>query len=474
MEVNMENSRHVYLVAICGMGMGSFAGLLKEQGYRVTGSDKNVYPPMSTQLEEMGIKLLQGYNADNLSVRPDLVIVGNTVKKDNPEARAAIDGGIPYMSFPQALGELFLKDRKSLVVAGTHGKTTTSSMVAWMLEVAKKDPGFLIGGILMNFNASYKHGNGEFFVVEGDEYDTAFFDKVPKFLHYRPSSAIITNVEFDHGDIYHNIDEIKTEFRKLIALIPESGKLVACSDYPHLRELLPGARCQVITYGYEGAPEWTVKGIHTQGETGIFTVYHNNEVYGTFELNVPGRHNILNALAAIALLHSQGIEREPMREALRTFSSVKRRQEVRAVIDNVIVIDDFAHHPTKVRETVSAIRFRYPERRIWAVFEPRTNTSRRAFFQKEYTTSFNDADQVVIAEVFNQGMINNDDRFSPERLVGDLNTMGKSAFYIPKADEIVSHVTTNVRSGDIILIMSNGGFDAIHEKFIESLNKVLA
>jgi len=474
MEVTMENHRHVYLVAICGMGMGSFAGLLKEKGYRVTGSDKNVYPPMSTQLELMGIKLLQGYDSGNLSVKPDLVIVGNTVKSDNPEARAAIDGGIPYMSFPQALGELYLKDRQSLVVAGTHGKTTTSSMVAWMLEVAREDPGFLIGGILLNFESSYKHGNGRFFVVEGDEYDTAFFDKVPKFLHYRPSSAIITNVEFDHGDIYHNIDEIKREFRKFIALIPEKGTLVACSDYPHLRELVPEARCRVTTYGYEGTPDWTVRDIRPDGETSTFTVYHNNDLYGTFELNVPGRHNILNALGAIALLDTHGIDRESMRRALGTFRSVKRRQEVRAVIDDVIIIDDFAHHPTKVRETVSAIRFRYPQRRIWAVFEPRTNTSRRAFFQKEYTTSFNDADRIVVAEVFNKGMINQDDRFSTERLVSDLKALGKNAEYIPKADDIVSHISSNVRSGDVILIMSNGGFDAIHEKIIESLNKVLA
>jgi len=469
----MKEIKKVHLTGICGMGMGSFAGLLQDLGYQVTGSDQNVYPPMSTQLENMGITIMKGYRPDNVTPDVDLVIVGNAIKKDNPEILSVMERGMAYMSFPQALGEFFLKGKRSLVVAGTHGKTTTSSIVAWMLENARTDPGFLIGGVLNNFGTSFKKGNGDYFVVEGDEYETAFFDKVPKFIHYQPQSAIITSIEFDHGDVYRDIDHLKEAFTRLIELMPEKGIIIACGDYPHVREVITGARCRVETYGFDNDCDWKVDILYLNGETNEFVVRYKGREIGKFQSTLPGRHNILNSLGAIALLYHQGIDIQPMKEALKTFKSVKRRQEIRAVVDGVVVIDDFAHHPTKVRETVSAIRTRYPERRIWAIFEPRTNTSRRAFFQKDYITSFKDADKVVVAEVFNSTQIHPEDLFSPLSLVDDLKVAGKDAYYIPRADQIVKEVSSSVKSGDVILIMSNGGFDAIHEKFVDNLNRVL-
>lgn len=468
----MQGTRKVHLTAICGMGMGSFAGLLKESGYTVTGSDQNTYPPMSTQIESLGITIMKGYKPENVTDDVDLVIIGNTVKSDNLEVRSVIERGIPYLSFPEALRELYLKDRCSLVVTGTHGKTTTSSIVAWMLEKSGADPGFLIGGILKNFDSSYKLGAGRHFVIEGDEYDTSFFDKVPKFLHYKPSSAILTSIEFDHGDIYRDIDHIKSSFTDFVKLIPRDGILIACGDFPHVREVIPSAPCTVETYGLGDNCDWTARKVYLNGENNQFTAYFRDEEIGTFHTSLSGRHNIQNALGAIALLYRQGIALESLKEGIRTFEGVKRRQEVRAVIDGVVVIDDFAHHPTKVRETVSAIRSRYPDRRLWAIFEPRTNTSRRAFFQKEYVRSFNDADKVIVAEVFNSGQISPEDRFSSQSLVTDLKQKGKDAYYIDKADHIVEYVSSSIESGDIILIMSNGGFDSIHEKFVSNLSQI--
>ncbi|MDQ7822386.1 MAG: UDP-N-acetylmuramate:L-alanyl-gamma-D-glutamyl-meso-diaminopimelate ligase [Candidatus Eremiobacteraeota bacterium] len=470
----MKEKKHVHLTAICGMGMGSFAGLLKLAGYEVTGSDQNVYPPMSTQLEQMGVTIKNGYKPENVDDEPSMVIVGNAIKSGNPEIQAVMERGIPYMSFPQALKEYFLKGKKSLVVAGTHGKTTTSSILAWILQSAGRDPGFLVGGILHNFESSYKLGQGPHFVVEGDEYETAFFDKVPKFVHYQPSSAIITSIEFDHGDIYRDIEHIKDAFTRFTRLIPPEGLLMACGDFPHVKDILSQAPCRVETYGYCSDCDWTAREVYMNGETSEFIALFRGREIGSFITRLPGRHNIQNALGAIALLYREGLTVEEIREGLRTFVGVKRRQEVRAVIDGVVIIDDFAHHPTKVRETVAAIRSRYQGRRIWAIFEPRTNTSRRAFFQKDYALSFEGADKVIVAGVFNPGQIHPEDRFSPESLINDLVDKGKDALFISRSDDIVQHVTSAIKPGDVILIMSNGGFDAIHEKFVTSLNKVLA
>ncbi|MCQ2736927.1 MAG: UDP-N-acetylmuramate:L-alanyl-gamma-D-glutamyl-meso-diaminopimelate ligase [bacterium] len=465
----MDNAKHIHMIAVCGMGMGAFAGLLQEAGHRVTGSDQNVYPPMSVQLADAGIKVMSPYSPENLKDRPDLVIIGNAVRKTNPESSAAIEAGIPYMSFPEALDRFFLSERRSLVVAGTHGKTTTCSMAAWMLEKCGKNPGFLIGGILNNFGKCCKAGKKDgFFVTEGDEYDTAFFDKGPKFMHYRPSSAIITSVEFDHGDIYRDIEHIKSAFSAFIRLIPEGGTLVACSDFIHLREILPEASCRVETYGFNEDASWTAADI-SLGQKSSFTIMHNGTAVAKAELQVPGKHNVINAVGAVALLASQGIDPQEAASALASFEGVRRRQEIRGTENGVSVIDDFAHHPTKVRATVSAIKSRYPDRTVWAVFEPRTNSSRRAFFQNDYVSSFDDADRIVIADVFNKEQIADSDRFSSEKLVDDLNKRGLSAEFMPSADAIISHVADNAADGDVVLVMSNGGFENLHARLLEAL-----
>ena len=462
--------KHIHMIAICGTGMGAFAGLLVQSGYKVTGSDQNVYPPMSTKLMELGIKLMSPFSAENIADKPDLVIVGNAVRRTNPEAIAVMDSGIPYMSFPQALGEFFLKDRKSLVVAGTHGKTTTCSMTAWILEHAKKDPSFLIGGVLNNFDSNCKLGKGEYFVVEGDEYDTAFFDKGPKFMHYAPTSAILTSVEFDHGDIYKDIDHIKSAFSKFLKLIPKDGYLIACKDFVHVNEILPEASCNVETYGFSEGADWTAENIKLGVESSYDLTYKGKKLC-EIVLKVPGKHNILNSVAASALLYHKGVTPQECADALKEYTGVKRRQEVRGVVNGITVLDDFAHHPTKVKATVDAIKSKYPNNRVWAIFEPRTNSSRRAFFQKDYVSSFDSADLIVIADVFNKEQIDETERFSSEKLSRDLVERGKNSKCIPNADEIVKYVAENASSGDVILIMSNGGFDNIHEKLLEELKK---
>lgn len=464
----MDNVRHIHMIAVCGMGMGAFAGLLRDAGYRVTGSDQNVYPPMSDQLREAGIRVMSPYSADNLNERPDLVIVGNAVKRVNPEAVALLERGIPYMSFPEALNRFFLSGRKSLVVAGTHGKTTTASMVAWILEKCGRDPGFLIGGVLNNFGRTCKAGKGEHFVVEGDEYDTAFFDKGPKFMHYSPSSAIITSVEFDHGDIYRDIDHVKSAFAKFIRLIPDDGELVICGDFPHAVSLIPEASCGVETYGLSDDCDWRPVDV-TLGERSSYAVSFRGERLASVELSVPGLHNVVNSLGAIALLSHQGLSVKEAAAALASFEGVKRRQEIRGVVNGVTVIDDFAHHPTKVRATVDAIKARYGDRRVWAVFEPRTNSSRRSFFQKDYAGSFDSADRIVIADVFNKEQISCGERFSSERLVEDLRAKGLNADFVPTSEEIVKFVASGANPGDVVLIMSNGGFDNVHARLLEAL-----
>lgn len=467
----MTGTKHIHLTAICGMGMGAFAGILKQAGYRITGSDQNVYPPMSEKLSEMGIEIMSPYSPENVADSPDMVIVGNAIRKDNPEILAVIEKGIPYMSFPQALETYFLKDKKSLVVAGTHGKTTTSSLIAWILENGGMSPSFLIGGLLHNFGTSCKLGKGEYFVVEGDEYDTAFFDKVPKFMHYCPQSAIITNVEFDHGDIYRDIDHVKDAFHGFVRLIPDDGYLIACTDFPHVRDVIKSAKCRIDTYGFSGDCDWTIENMVLGNESSSFTAVYKGRPIGQFKILIPGKHNITNALAAVALLYRQGLSVEKISAGLATFTGIKRRQEVRGVVNGITVIDDFAHHPTKVRETVSAIRSKYSQGKLWAIFEPRTNTSRRAFFQNDYAMAFDDADIVVISGVFNENLIAQDDRFSPDKLVKDLSERGKESYFIPATDDIVSFISERANTGDIILVMSNGGFDAIHEKLLSELGK---
>ena len=364
---------HIHLIAVCGVGMASLAGLLKSRGYRVTGSDQNVYPPMSHYLAEIGIDVLTGYRAEHLVPRPDLVVIGNAISRGNPEAETVIGENLSYISFPQALGEFLIGSRRSLVIAGTHGKTTTSALAAWVLTAAGLDPGFFVGGVPLNFASGWRVGGDSHVVLEGDEYDTAFFDKGPKFLHYRPTDVIFTSVEFDHADIYRDLDHVKSAFARLIEIIPADGTLVVCSDYPEAMSVAQAVRSKCVSYGDRG--DWSVTDVQFREGRSFFTPCYKGRAEGLLEAAVIGRHNVKNALAVYAMGRTLGIERERLLEGFRTFKGVKRRQEVRGEQRGVLVIDDFAHHPTAVRETIDAVRAAYGGRRLWAIFEPRSNTS---------------------------------------------------------------------------------------------------
>ena len=466
----MPDPRHIHLIAICGVGMSALAGMLQTRGFRVTGSDQNVYPPMSTQLEALGIELRQGFSPNHLADHPDLIVVGNAVSQSNPEVQAMLTQGLPFLSFPQALAEFFLGDRHPIVVAGTHGKTTTASLMAWVLESAGLDPSYMIGGIPRNFGTNYKLGSGAFFVVEGDEYDTAFFDKGPKFLHYRPRSAILTSVEFDHADIYRDLDHVKAAFQRFVHILPSDGYLAAGIDFPHVLDLLTSVPCRWEGYGFSERANWQAVNVEAEAEVTRFLVQYQGQRVGTMCWELVGRHNIQNALAVIAVAHRLGVSFDDIRQGVQSFAGVKRRQEVRGIVREVTLIDDFAHHPTAIRETLAALRARYKGRRLWAIFEPRSATSRRATFQEDFVEAFAEADGVVIAGLFNPENIPSDGRLSPERLAQDIACRyAKEAVYLPAVDAIVDHVAAGVRPGDVVAIMSNGGFGGIHEKLLAAL-----
>lgn len=465
-----ETIRRVHLMGICGTGVGALAGMLKERGYEVSGSDTNVYPPMSDFLASMAIPVMQGYRPENLDPAPDLVIVGNVITRANPEARALAAARIPYLSMPQAVSRFFIHGHTSLVVTGTHGKTTTSSLLATMLHHCGRDPGFMIGGIVSAFGRNYRLGSGPF-VSEGDEYDTAFFDKGPKFLHYRPDIAIITSIEFDHADIYTDLDAIKASFAKLCAAMPADGCLIANHDDPVVREITDGAPCEVVSYGRGAGRRWQVREIEVRPQGTAFTAVKDDHLFGRFLLPMPGRHNAMNALAVLAVLERLGLGAGACAAAMGRFPGVRRRQEVRGVVDGITVIDDFAHHPTAVAETLDALRAAYTGHRLIAVFEPRTNSSRRAVFQKEYVTVFGAADQIIIKEPIPLDNIPEEERFSARRLVADLGATGADARYFPTTDEIISHLAAHAAAGDVIAIMSNGGFDNIHPRLLTALEQ---
>jgi UDP-N-acetylmuramate: L-alanyl-gamma-D-glutamyl-meso-diaminopimelate ligase len=466
----VPESRHIHLIAICGVGMSALAGMLQARGFRVTGSDQNVYPPMSTQLEALGIELRQEFSPHHLADHPDLIVVGNAVSRSNPEVRAMLEQGIPFLSLPQALAEFFLQDRHPIVVVGTHGKTTTASLMAWVLEAVGLDPSYMIGGMPRNFATNYKLGNGAFFVVEGDEYDTAFFDKGPKFLHYRPQSAILTSVEFDHADIYRDLDHVKDAFRRFLRVLPAHGFLAASVDFPHVRDLLSTIPCPWEGYGCAAMAQWGAVDVAWGETTTRFVVLREGRTVGTIQWGLVGHHNIQNALGVIAVASHLGVAFERIQEALASFAGVKRRQEVRGIVREITVIDDFAHHPTAVRETLAALRVRYRGRRLWAIFEPRSATSRRATFQEDFVGAFADADRVVIAGLYNPDYISEGQRLSPERLARDIVVKcGKEAQFIPDVKTIVNDVAAHAQPGDVVVIMSNGGFGDIHEKLLNAL-----
>jgi len=449
--------------------MASLAGILKRKGYRVTGSDQNVYPPMSLFLASLGISVLDGYHPDNLFPAPDLVVVGNVITRNNPEAVELSRLLTPYLSLPQALKEFAFKDKRSIVISGTHGKTTTSALVAWILEKAGMDPGFMIGGIPQNFQSSFKLGQGGFFVIEGDEYDTAFFDKGPKFLHYNPSLAILTSIEFDHADIYRDLDHVIESFRKLIELIPPEGLLIANSDDPTAAKEIQKAKCPVDTYGLSGSGRWSAAGISIEEDKTSFAVLKEGEEYAKVTTSLYGRHNIGNILSALVLCHHLGIAPNTSSEAVGSFQGVKRRQELVGKKREIIVLDDFAHHPTSVSETVWAVRNRFKGHRVIAVFEPRSNSSRRNVFQAQYALSFDGADRIMIPEPPLMEKVPPGERFSSSRLVEDLRKRHLQAFYFPNTDQLLEELVKGCRTGDVVLFMSNGGFDNLPRRFFESL-----
>lgn len=471
--------RNVHLIAACGVGMASLAGMLREKGFRVTGSDNNVYPPMSTQLEKLGIRLSSPYAAENIPADAEIVVVGNAISRGNPEAEEAVRRGLPLLSMPQAVAEHFIGDRESIVVAGTHGKTTTSALAAWSLFALDDDPSFLVGGVPKNFPVSYRVGRGPRFVIEGDEYDTAYFDKGPKFLHYRPKVVLLTSIEFDHADIYRDLSHVRESFRKLAGILPADGLLVACADYRDVVEVASGARCAVVYYSTKdgaaaggrpsGPQSWSVRGT---GEADGMTLFRmtDGERSLDFRFPLPGIHNAANAAGVAIVLMRLGFAPDRVASAFERFAGVRRRQEVVGEFRGILVIDDFAHHPTAVRETVRAVRGRYPGRRIVAVFEPRSNTSRRKVFQREFTEALAEADSVIVAGVFGADKIPAEERLSPEDVAAGLQAAGHPAEFIREVDDIVSRISGSCRPGDLVLLMSNGGFGGIQEKLKAALS----
>jgi len=464
-----EEVKRVHLIAICGTGMGALAGMLREAGFEVTGSDHHVYPPMSTFLAERGIRIAEGFRPENLSHKPDLVVVGNAVSRDNPEVTAMLDRALPYCSLPQALNRFFIHGKGALVVTGTHGKTTTSALLAWVLAIAGLDPGFMVGGILKNFDRNYNVGTGPYFVVEGDEYDTAFFDKGPKFLHYTPSRAILTSVEFDHADIYPSLSHVKKAFYDFVTAMPPEALLVGYDGDAIVRELISQAACWTALYGFGKKSPWRLEKVHCDPPWTHFEVTKREQPFGTFKVPLMGRHNLLNALAVIAAADDLSLSADVISRALETFEGIKRRQEVRGIKSGIVVIDDFAHHPTEVRETLAAARSFYPNKRLVAVFEPRTNSSRRKVFQDRYPNAFDMADLVCIRKPPMLEKIPAEERFSSSQLARDLEARGKEAYYFADTDAIIDHLVAIARADDVVLIMSNGGFDNIHERLLERL-----
>lgn len=470
----MLKNRHIHLIGICGTAMASLAGMLQRKGHRVTGSDMAAYPPMSDFLRELGIPIAEPFSEDNLDPAPDLVIVGNALSRGNPEIEFVLDRRIPFTSLAQIIHDEFIAGHESLVVAGTHGKTTTTSMLAWIYEVAGRKqpqlaPSFLIGGIAENFGSSFQLRNGQPFIVEGDEYDTAFFDKGPKFMHYFPDAMILTHVEFDHADIYHDLDAVKTAFKRLVNLVPRRGRVVAFDGSVNVTDCVAKAFCNVERYGFSEDSHWRVSELMQKEGRTDWRVLRGGGEWGEFTLPMAGEHNALNATAAAALAAGQGVNLGEIQEALRSFASVKRRLEVKAVVDGVTIIDDFAHHPTAIRETLRALRASYPGARLWAVLEPRSNTLRRNVFERELIAALGLADEIVLAGVFKQENIPESERLHPEAILSGLKAAGHRAELHRGADEIADAITPRLVRGDVVAVMSNGGFDGIYEKLPQRL-----
>ena len=460
----MTDKKHIHLIGICGTAMASLAGLLQTRGHRVTGSDTTAYPPMSDFLLSLGIQVAQPFSPKNLDPVPDLVVVGNVVSRGNVELEHILDTRIPFCSLPQILHHEFLQSREVLAIAGTHGKTTTTSMLSWIFHSSGRNPSFLIGGIAENFGSSFAVGSGKNFIIEADEYDTAFFDKGPKFLHYFPQSAILTSVEFDHADIYDDLKAVETAFKRLVNLIPRSGKLIAHDTGESLERCIAKAFCLVERYGMKETSDWRITNMQVSPSKTTWKVLRSGKEWANFEFPLAGEYNVLNATAAAALAANYGITAGEISAALKTFKSVKRRLEVKAVVNGITIVDDFAHHPTAIAGTLAALRGRYPGCRLWVILEPRSNTLRRRILQDSLAKSLSGADEIVVAQVFKMDAIPEEERLDVNTLAAQISQSGRRVQVLEDVDRIVETVAPDLRSGDVVAILSNGGFGGIYEK----------
>ena len=463
--------RHIHLIGVAGTAMAALAGMLAERGYRVTGSDSQLYEPTASLLTQMRVEVQKGFGPQNLAPPPDLVVVGNVVTRANPEAQALLEGGLPYLSMPEALWHFFLGAKRVLMVAGTHGKTTSTAIMAHVLNAAGRDPSMLVGGVAKDFGSNYRLGAGGDFVIEGDEYDTAFFDKGPKFLHYRPQGAILTAVEFDHADIYRDLDHVKSSFRALAARMEPAGVLVVCADSPAALEVTERSRARRLTFGL-GAGEFRATGLRVDADGAHFSIEREDRaVAGGLRLPIGGRMNVANALGVAVLLGELGVGADEIARGLESFRGVVRRQELIGEARGVAVVDDFAHHPTAIRVTLAAIAERFADRRILAAFEPRSNTARRNVFQAEFAAAFDRAARVYLAPVYfkDNDPIPAAGRLSIEELAAEIGRRGPAAFACASTDDILARMLADARPGDIALIMSNGPFDNLKERLLAAL-----
>jgi UDP-N-acetylmuramate: L-alanyl-gamma-D-glutamyl-meso-diaminopimelate ligase len=469
----LNDSKHVHVIGIGGSAMAPLAGMLREHGFRVTGSDSGVYAPASTLLESLGISFFNSFDATHLQPTPDLVVIGNVIARGNPELEEVLELRIPYRSMPEILEEVFLLGKHSIVVSGTHGKTTTTAMLAWIFQTAGKRPNFLVGGVAENFGKSYGLGGGEEFILEGDEYETAFWDRGPKFFHYHPDDLIVTSLEYDHADIYPDFETYQLAFRRLVNLVPRRGRVVIWGDTkesgPALRRAAEKAFCPVETYGFTEGNDWVASGFAVEGDSMRVHVAHHGKPFGEFALTATGRHNVLNAMAAMIVAQGRGITPEEIAKALATFRSVKRRMDVKGEVGGVLVVDDFAHHPTAITATIEAARGRWPGRRLWAILEPRSNSMRRKVFQEALPKALALGDRVILGGVFRAQQLGDENRLEPETVAASVRALGKDAYVFASSDAIANHLAAESKPGDLLLIMSNGSFDGLCEKLLKKL-----
>lgn len=469
----MATKKHIHMIGIGGSAMAPLAGMLRESGYKVTGSDAGVYPPASTLLESLEIPYATSFDAKNLTPGPDLIVVGNAISRGNVEVEEMLDRKLPHRSLPEILEEHFLPGKHSIVVSGTHGKTTTTAMLAWIFYVADKHPNFLVGGIAENFGKSYGLGGGPDFILEGDEYDSAYWDKAAKFFHYQPDDLIITSVEYDHADIYANFEVYQLAFKRLVNLVPRRGRVIVWGDSgagEALRHVTEKAFCPVITYGFEPGNDWVASNVSIDRDQMRFNVDYKGEPYGEVLLSATGRHNVLNSLAALIVAQGRGIRRESITQALATFQSVKRRMDVKGEVNNILVVDDFAHHPTAIRATIEAARLRWPKRRLWAILEPRSNSMRRRVFQDALPQSLALGDRVILGNVHRATQLADDQRLDPESIAAAVKQLGKDARVFPGAEAIAEFLATEAKPNDLLLVMSNGSFDGLCDKLLKRLS----